>query len=148
MGLILPKKSGFGRRKWGRGYLSPPAQNLTIKITNMPSNSLEYNRKYYLKNREKRNKEFLESKKKNHYKWRKGRVWLRKVAERDGLFCQQYKTQKRLTIEHKKPEIIGGIISLENLIILCLSCNVKRYHILTKRALKYYFENHPNPYDF
>lgn len=67
--------------------------------------------------------------------------WFKKIAERDGAKCKKCKSLKNLTLEHKKPQSIGGKFSYENLEILCLPCNVKAYRELVDKALRAYFKN-------
>ena len=67
--------------------------------------------------------------------------WFMKILKRDGAKCRQCGAVKKLTLEHIKPKCVGGKNSFENLIILCLSCNVKNYRKLVKEALEFYFEN-------
>jgi len=121
---------------------------------------LEYKRQWREKNRDKINaysRQWL----KNHYgyykEWRKKHPgswrkypnleekirneWMKKIGERDGYKCRECGTTERLTLNHKIPRIIGGETSEDNLEILCLSCNIKEYHSLCRKALRYYFEN-------
>ena len=68
-------------------------------------------------------------------------LWREKIIKRDGRFCKNCKAVDNLTLEHKIPECIGGEYSYENLIILCLKCNMKKYKELVKEALEYYFKS-------
>ena|SRR3990167_7085914 len=71
----------------------------------------------------------------------KNKKILNKLALRDGRRCRKCGTETGLTIEHKIPRCVGGKNNLENLEILCKSCNVKAYHQLIKEALKLYFKD-------
>lgn len=77
----------------------------------------------------------------NRDKMKKSRKWIIIISERDGMFCRQCKTTKSLTINHVIPQCVGGNYELDNLEILCLSCNVKEYHSLVRKALMSYFKN-------
>lgn len=45
------------------------------------------------------------------------------VYERDGFMCVTCGVQKNLTLDHIKPEILGGASTIENLQTMCKSCN-------------------------
>ncbi|MDC5514499.1 HNH endonuclease [Acinetobacter baumannii] len=45
------------------------------------------------------------------------------VYERDGFKCVTCGVQKNLTLDHIKPEILGGVSTIENLQTMCKSCN-------------------------
>lgn len=45
------------------------------------------------------------------------------VYERDGFKCVTCGIQKNLTLDHIKPEILGGVSTIENLQTMCKSCN-------------------------
>ena len=45
------------------------------------------------------------------------------VYERDGFKCVTCGVQKNLSLDHIKPEVIGGESALENLQTMCTSCN-------------------------
>ncbi|ENX60706.1 hypothetical protein F885_01814 [Acinetobacter higginsii] len=45
------------------------------------------------------------------------------VYERDGFKCVTCGVQKNLTLDHIKPEILGGASTIENLQTMCKSCN-------------------------
>ena len=72
--------------------------------------------------------------------------WELKRKERllviNGGKCQECGSMENLTIEHKIPQCIGGKNTEENLTILCLKCNMKKYHELVKKALIFYFQHH------
>jgi 5-methylcytosine-specific restriction endonuclease McrA len=67
--------------------------------------------------------------------------WIKKIAERDGMYCRECKSTDNLTLQHKIPKSIGGKYSYENLEILCFSCNIKAWDTLIKKALKTYFKS-------
>lgn len=71
----------------------------------------------------------------------KRKIWLNRVAERDGMKCRLCGIAENLTIEHKIPRCVGGKTAMKNLEILCLNCNLKTYHRLVKKALIFYFKN-------
>jgi hypothetical protein len=48
----------------------------------------------------------------------------REVLERDRYRCQHCQTWEELTIDHIIPESRGGKATLENLQVLCMSCNL------------------------
>jgi hypothetical protein len=48
------------------------------------------------------------------------------VFSRDGRVCRTCGKTKDLTIDHIKPVILGGLDDLENLTVLCRSCNSKK----------------------
>lgn len=54
--------------------------------------------------------------------------------------CEWCKSFEKLSIDHIKPQMIGGSDEKNNLRILCRSCNSKRHHRLIKNALIFYFE--------
>ena len=66
---------------------------------------------------------------------------LKKLAERDGRKCKMCSVTENLTIEHIIPRCVGGGNALDNLEILCKTCNIKTYHRLVKTALIFYFKN-------
>lgn len=45
------------------------------------------------------------------------------VYERDGFACVTCGVQKNLSLDHIKPEVLGGESTLENLQTMCTSCN-------------------------
>lgn len=47
----------------------------------------------------------------------------RQVWERDGFRCKLCGADKDLTVDHVKPESLGGSLTIENLQTLCRSCN-------------------------
>lgn len=51
---------------------------------------------------------------------------LPEIAERDGFYCQTCGTTHRLTVDHKIPLARGGTNDLENLQLLCWSCNSRK----------------------
>lgn len=57
---------------------------------------------------------------------KKGGALFSKVSERDGCFCKICKCDKDLTLDHIKPRSKNGSDSIENLQILCRSCNSKK----------------------
>lgn len=61
------------------------------------------------------------------YKKKKIGMTLRmEVYERDGFKCVTCGTQKKLTCDHIKPEVLGGETTLENLQTMCKSCNSRK----------------------
>ncbi len=54
--------------------------------------------------------------------------------------CEMCGTLEKLSLDHIKPQMIGGGHEKENLRVLCRSCNSKRHHSLVKNALNYYFK--------
>ena len=48
------------------------------------------------------------------------------VWERDNFSCQHCGSRKYLTIDHIRPEILGGTLELENLQTLCATCNSRK----------------------
>ena len=48
------------------------------------------------------------------------------VVERDGAFCATCGSETSLTIDHIVPVIRGGTDALENLRVLCQSCNSRK----------------------
>lgn len=63
----------------------------------------------------------------NTYKKKKISHSLRmRVYERDGFKCVTCGVQKNLSLDHIKPEVIGGESTLENLQTMCKSCNSRK----------------------
>lgn len=61
------------------------------------------------------------------YKKKKiGQTLRMKVYERDGFACVTCGVQTNLTLDHIKPEVLGGESTLENLQTMCKSCNSKK----------------------
>mgnify|MGYP006391602453 CR=1 FL=1 len=61
------------------------------------------------------------------YKKKKINQTLRmKVYERDGFSCVTCGVQTNLSLDHIKPEVLGGESTLENLQTMCKSCNSKK----------------------
>ena len=54
--------------------------------------------------------------------------------------CRLCGTLENLSINHIRPVSAGGSDELENLEVLCRSCNIQEYHRLYITALKYYFD--------
>lgn len=50
-----------------------------------------------------------------------------KVIDRDGPFCATCGTTRNLTIDHIRPVAHGGTDDLENLRVLCRSCNSRKH---------------------
>ncbi|WP_394651378.1 HNH endonuclease [uncultured Acinetobacter sp.] len=48
------------------------------------------------------------------------------VYERDGFACVTCGVQKNLSLDHIKPEVLGGESTLENLQTMCKSCNSRK----------------------
>ena len=48
------------------------------------------------------------------------------VLSRDNYQCAFCKSKEHLSIDHIKPEALGGKTILENLQVLCRSCNSKK----------------------
>jgi len=75
-------------------------------------------------------------------KWGKGQYTtklMKKLIERDGEVCKKCGKTIDLTIEHIIPRCVGGSNELNNLEILCRSCNIKTYKKLVQKALVFYF---------
>lgn len=49
-----------------------------------------------------------------------------RVYERDGFSCVTCGAQKNLSLDHIKPEVLGGESTLENLQTMCTSCNSRK----------------------
>jgi 5-methylcytosine-specific restriction endonuclease McrA len=49
-----------------------------------------------------------------------------KVYERDGFKCVTCSKQTNLSLDHIKPEVLGGEATLENLQTMCKSCNSRK----------------------
>ena len=49
-----------------------------------------------------------------------------KVYERDGFKCVTCSAQTNLSLDHIKPEVLGGEATLENLQTMCKSCNSRK----------------------
>ncbi|EXA64332.1 HNH endonuclease [Acinetobacter baumannii] len=63
----------------------------------------------------------------NRYKKKKiGQGTRMKVYERDGFKCVTCGTQQNLTLDHIKPEILGGESTIENLQTMCKACNSRK----------------------
>jgi 5-methylcytosine-specific restriction endonuclease McrA len=58
---------------------------------------------------------------------RKYQKFYRAIVARDGEFCQYCKTTNNLTIDHKTALVKGGNNDLENLQLLCGSCNSRKH---------------------
>lgn len=54
--------------------------------------------------------------------------------------CRRCGTDRTLTVNHIKPVCVGGTDDLENLEILCRTCNIKEYNELVQKALRLYYE--------
>ena len=50
----------------------------------------------------------------------------RAVLERDNHTCQKCGTRERLAIDHIYPEVKGGATTLNNLQVLCRTCNARK----------------------
>lgn len=98
----------------------------------------QYRKKYPEKNREARKRYYQ-----LHGKNKAKRFYMKRVGERDGMACRKCGSTENLTLQHKLPKCIGGKMNLKNLEILCFKCNVQDYHLLVKKALKFYFEHNP-----
>lgn len=69
---------------------------------------------------------FWEESEKTFKKYTKKKIGMKlrlEVYERDGFKCVICGVQKNLTLDHIKPEILGGESTLENLQTMCKSCN-------------------------
>lgn len=55
--------------------------------------------------------------------------------------CCVCSSMENLTIDHIKPQMIGGKHTIDNLRILCRTCNIKEFHKLVNKALTLYFKN-------
>ncbi|WP_228287606.1 HNH endonuclease [Acinetobacter pittii] len=63
----------------------------------------------------------------NQYKKKKiGQSLRMQVYERDGFKCITCGTQKNLTLDHIKPEVLGGDSTIENLQTMCKTCNSRK----------------------
>ena len=63
----------------------------------------------------------------NGYKKKKISQTLRmQVYERDGFACVACGVQTNLSLDHIKPEVLGGESTLENLQTMCTSCNSRK----------------------
>lgn len=61
------------------------------------------------------------------YTKKKIRMSLRmQVYERDGFKCVTCGVQTKLSLDHIKPEVLGGEATLENLQTMCKSCNSRK----------------------
>ena len=68
---------------------------------------------------------------------------MRTIAfKKSGGRCKTCTTTKNLTINHIIPKVVGGKNKIDNFEVMCLSCNIKEYQFLVKRALKFYFQHH------
>jgi 5-methylcytosine-specific restriction protein A len=76
----------------------------------------------------------------NHISFKKR--LMKKLCDRDGRKCKKCGSLEKLTIQHIIPRCLGGGHDISNLEILCFTCNIQDYHLLVKKALKFYFENH------
>lgn len=73
-------------------------------------------------------------------RWRQKESLKRRIGERTGNFCKICGTTENLTLNHIRPRSIGGSMAIENLELLCLTCNLKDYQVLVKNALTYYLD--------
>ena len=63
----------------------------------------------------------------NTYKKKKISISLRmEVYERDNFKCVTCGTQQNLSLDHIKPEVLGGESTIENLQTMCKSCNSRK----------------------
>ena len=76
----------------------------------------------YLKNKYRRNLAWIKTKIKEDF--------YNKIVERDGEYCQFCNSINDLTLDHIIPKSKGGEDLLENLQLLCRSCNTKKKDIL------------------
>jgi 5-methylcytosine-specific restriction endonuclease McrA len=58
----------------------------------------------------------------------------------ENAVCLRCGTKEKLSIDHIRPQFIGGTHDRDNLQVLCRSCNSKRHHKLRRNAFKYYFK--------
>lgn len=63
------------------------------------------------------------------------------LMEKFNSKCVICNTSKDLTIDHIKPQIVKGGNNIDNLRLLCRSCNSKEFHKLVILALFSYFKN-------
>ncbi|MEQ1349605.1 HNH endonuclease [Acinetobacter junii] len=61
-----------------------------------------------------------------HKKKKIGQSLRMKVYERDGFKCVTCGTQQNLSLDHIKPEVLGGESTIENLQTMCKSCNSRK----------------------
>ncbi len=57
---------------------------------------------------------------------RRAAAQFRVIGERDGYLCRECGTGRELTVEHIIPVFLGGTDDLDNLEILCASCNTAK----------------------
>lgn len=55
--------------------------------------------------------------------------------------CERCGSKKKLTLDHIIPLSAGGVTVPENLRTLCLTCNIREYRSLVRRALRFYFRD-------
>ncbi len=91
--------------------LCNPCANMILDVVH----KAQYGRDLFGRSTEKTSKKYI--KKKIGIKLRL------EVYERDGFKCVTCGVQKNLTLDHIKPEILGGPSTIENLQTMCKSCN-------------------------
>lgn len=75
--------------------------------------------------------------KKTHRKWGSSSQHLLPLIK-DNDKCGDCGGTSNLTVEHIIPQSIGGQDNIENLRVLCMGCNLRSYHRLVKKALRFY----------
>lgn len=98
---------------------------------------------YYIKGTCSYDARMLRMKEKNRYGWCGTKIRMEYIRAYGEIKtpCEHCGTLENLSLDHIKPQMIGGGHEKENLRVLCRSCNTKRHHTLKRNALKYYFKS-------
>lgn len=72
------------------------------------------------------------------YNYRKHRKVLLEKSNNKCILCDN---RENLAIDHIVPKCVGGSNKIENLRILCTTCNNREYQKLVNEALVFYFKN-------
>ena len=104
--------------------------------------------KLYLKSQyRKRNREKIRAYKKD-YKAKNKVFEIRRKGYKKwyviGDKCRKCGTTENLTVNHIIPLSAGGADIAGNIETLCNRCNILEYHIIVRKALKFYFEHNVN----